>query len=630
MTGIVRLTVGQAVVRFLGAQHTVRDGVEHRLIEGFLGIFGHGNVAGLGQALLQSDVDEPGRTPYWLARNEQGAVHAAAAFAKHRNRLSTLAVTTSIGPGATNMVTGAALATVNRIPVLLLPADVFASRNPDPVLQQLERPDARDATVNDAFRPVSAFFDRVWRPEQLPAALLGAMEALTDPARTGAVTIALPQDVQAEAYDWPAELFDKRVWRIPRVRPDVEAVAEAAAIIAAAERPFIVAGGGVHYSEAEEALAAFAEQRGIPVGQTQAGKGALPEEHPFDVGGVGATGTTAANALAAAADVVIGIGTRYSDFTTASRSLFADAAVRFVNLNVGSADAVKLSGFAVTGDARAAIEALTDALGGYATSPTYRGEVAAARAGWAVTRSELFDLDWQNRGGTGRTSQVELLGILNEEVGERDVVVNAAGSAPGDLHKLFEPRSAKQYHVEYGFSTMGYEIAGALGVKLADPSIQVVAVVGDGSYLMLAQELVTAVAEGLKLVVVLIDNEGFASIGNLSESVGSQRFGTRYRFGEAAGAAAGGALPVDLALNLQSLGADVLRASTPSEFRDALRRALDAETTTAVYIQTDPLAPGSGDGAWWEVPVAEVSTLDSTQRARAVYDAGRRAQRPYL
>jgi 3D-(3,5/4)-trihydroxycyclohexane-1,2-dione acylhydrolase (decyclizing) len=630
MTGIVRLAVGQAVVRFLGAQHTVRDGVEHRLIEGFFGIFGHGNVAGLGQALLQSDVDEPGRMPYWLARNEQGAVHAAAAFAKHRNRLSTLAVTTSIGPGATNMVTGAALATVNRIPVLLLPADVFASRNPDPVLQQLERPDARDVTVNDAFRPVSAFFDRVWRPEQLPTALLGAMETLTDPARTGAVTIALPQDVQAEAHDWPAELFDKRVWRIPRVRPDVDAVAEAAAIIASAERPFIVAGGGVHYSEAEVALASFAAQRGIPVGQTQAGKGAVPAGHPFDVGGVGATGTTAANALAASADVVIGIGTRYSDFTTASRSLFAGAGVRFVNLNVGSPDAVKLSGLAVTGDARAGIEALSDALGEYATSSAYHAEVAAARAEWAATRARLVDQDWLARGGTGRTSQVELLGILNEEIGERDVVVNAAGSAPGDLHKLFEPRSAKQYHVEYGFSTMGYEIAGALGVKLAEPSIQVVAVVGDGSYLMLAQELVTAVAEGLKLVVVLIDNDGFASIGNLSESVGSQRFGTRYRFGEAAGAAAGSTLPVDLALNLESLGADVLRASTPIEFRDALRRALDAETTTAVYIQTDPLAPGSGDGAWWEVPVAEVSTLGSTQGARAAYETDRRSQRPYL
>ena len=630
MTGTERLTVGQAVVRFLGAQHTVRDGVEHRLIEGFFGIFGHGNVAGLGQALLQSHVDQPGRMPYWLARNEQGAVHAAAAFAKHRNRLSTLAVTTSIGPGATNMVTGAALATVNRIPVLLLPADVFASRNPDPVLQQLERPDARDVTVNDAFRPVSAFFDRVWRPEQLPAALLAAMETLTDPARTGAVTIALPQDVQAEAHDWPVELFEKRVWRIPRVRPDVDAVAEAAAIIASAERPLIVAGGGVHYSEAEDALAAFAAQHGIPVGQTQAGKGALPAGHPFDVGGVGATGTTAANALAAAADVVIGVGTRYSDFTTASRSLFADPGVRFVNLNVGSPDAVKLSGLAVTGDARAGIEAVSDALGAHATSPGYRAEVAAVRAEWAGTRARMVDQDWLGQGGTGRTSQVELLGILNEEIGERDVVVNAAGSAPGDLHKLFEPRSPKQYHVEYGFSTMGYEIAGALGVKLAEPSIQVVAVVGDGSYLMLAQELVTAVAEGLKLVVVLIDNDGFASIGNLSESVGSQRFGTRYRFGEAAGATAGGALPVDLALNLQSLGADVLRASTPIEFRDALRRALDAETTTAVYIQTDPLAPGSGDGAWWEVPVAEVSTLDSTRLAREAYEAGRRAQRPYL
>ncbi|WP_431277641.1 3D-(3,5/4)-trihydroxycyclohexane-1,2-dione acylhydrolase (decyclizing) [Leifsonia poae] len=630
MSGTVRLTVGQAVVRFLGAQHTLRDGVEHRLIEGFFGIFGHGNVAGLGQALLQSDVDEPGRMPYWLARNEQGAVHAAAAFAKHRNRLSTLAVTTSIGPGATNMVTGAALATVNRIPVLLFPADVFASRNPDPVLQQLERPDARDVTVNDAFRPVSAFFDRVWRPEQLPAALLGAMEVLTDPARTGAVTIALPQDVQAEAHDWPTKLFEKRVWRVARQRPDLDAVAEAAAVIASAERPFIVAGGGVHYSEAEDALAAFADRHGIPVGQTQAGKGALPNGHPFDVGGVGATGTTAANALAATADVVIGIGTRYSDFTTASRSLFANPDVRFVNINVGSPDAAKLSGVAVTGDAREGIAALSDALAAYSTTGDYRTEVERARADWSSARSRIISRDWLTEGGTGRTSQVELLGILNQEVGDQDVVINAAGSAPGDLHKLFEPRSPKQYHVEYGFSTMGYEIAGALGVKMAEPGIQVVAIVGDGSYLMLAQEIVTAVAEGIKLVVVLIDNAGFASIGNLSESVGSQRFGTQYRFGEAAGSAAGGALPVDLALNLQSLGADVLRASTSSEFRDALRRALDAESTTAVYIQTDPLAPGSGDGAWWEVPVAEVSTLESTQEARSAYEADRRAQRPYL
>ncbi len=631
MTETHRLTVGQAIIHFLAAQYTVRDGVEHRAIEGFFGIFGHGNVAGIGQALLQSELDDPSTMPYWLARNEQGAVHAAAAFAKHRNRLSTLAVTTSIGPGATNMVTGAALATINRVPVLLFPADVFATRRPDPVLQQLERADAQDVTVNDAFRPVSAFFDRVWRPEQLPAALLGAMRVLTDPVQTGAVTVALPQDVQAEAYDWPTELFAKRVWRVARQSPDVDSVAEAAAIIASAERPFIVAGGGVHYSEAEGALAAVAERWGVPVGQTQAGKGVVHSGHPFDVGGVGATGTSAANALAASADVVIGIGTRYSDFTTASRSVFADPGVRFVSLNVSPLDAAKLSGVAVTGDARASLEALDAALPSFTTSAAYRDEVASRRSEWAAWRADLMSTDWMNRGGDGRTSQVELIGILNEELGVDDVIVNAAGSAPGDLHKLWEPRSPKQYHVEYGFSTMGYEIAGALGVAMAQRDIQVVALVGDGSYLMLAQELVTAVAERIKLVVVLIDNDGFASIGNLSESVGSQRYGTQYRFRDQASRRLdGGTLPVDLALNLQSLGATVLRAATPEEFRSALREALAAETTTAVYVRTDPNAPGSGGGAWWEVPVAEVSELTSTLGARAEYERERSRQRPYL
>jgi 3D-(3,5/4)-trihydroxycyclohexane-1,2-dione acylhydrolase (decyclizing) len=631
MTRTIKLTVGQAIVRFLGEQYSLRDGVEHRLIEGFFGIFGHGNVAGIGQALLQSELDEPGRMPYWLPRNEQGAVHAAAAFAKHRNRLSTLAVTTSIGPGATNMVTGAALATINRIPVLLFPADVFATRAPDPVLQQLERPDAYDVTVNDAFRPVSVFFDRIWRPEQLPAALLGAMRALTDPASTGAVTIALPQDVQAEAHDWPLELFDKRMWRMSRVQPDPASIADAAALIASAKRPFIVAGGGVHYSEAEGVLADLTERWGIPVGQSQAGKGALPAAHVFGVGGVGATGTTAANALAADADVVIGIGTRYSDFTTASRSIFANPEVRFVNINVAPLDAVKLSGLAVTADARAALAALGEALPGYATDEAYRAEIGALRADWSAHRSQLFASDWANRGGTGRASQVELIGILNETLGAHDVIVNAAGSAPGDLHKLWEPKSPKQYHVEYGFSTMGYEIAGALGVKMAEPAIQVVALVGDGSYLMLAQEIVTAVAEGIKLVIVLIDNEGFASIGNLSESVGSQRFGTRYRYRNQVSARLDGdILPVDLAANMESLGAHVLRPGDREEFQRALYEALAADRTTAVYIQTDPLAPGSGGGAWWEVPIAQVSTLLSTQAAHAISETDRLQQRSYF
>ncbi|MEO6825907.1 MAG: 3D-(3,5/4)-trihydroxycyclohexane-1,2-dione acylhydrolase (decyclizing) [Microbacteriaceae bacterium] len=627
----IRLTVGQAIVRFLGAQFSLRDGGEHRLIEGFFGIFGHGNVAGIGQALLQSELDDLGTMPYWLARNEQGAVHAAAAFAKHRNRLSTLAVTTSIGPGSTNMITGAALATVNRVPVLLFPADVFATRRSEPVLQQLERSDAADVTVNDAFRPVSAFFDRVWRPEQLPAALLAGMRVLTDPAATGAVTIAVPQDVQTEAYDWPVELFAKRVWRVARQQADAAAIADAAAALSRARRPFIVAGGGVHYSEAEPMLAALAKRWGIPVGQTQAGKGVLPAGHPMDVGGVGATGTTAANGLAAAADLVIGIGTRYSDFTTASKSLFTDPGVRFVNLNVTPMDAVKLSGMAVTGDARAVLCALGDALPEYSTDARYRDQIASARREWAGHRAAVLAGDWEHSGETGRTSQVEVIGALNELLGDHDVIVNAAGSAPGDLHKLWEPRSAKQYHVEYGFSTMGYEIAGALGIKLAEPGIQVVALVGDGSYLMLAQEIVTSVAEGLKLVIVLIDNEGFASIGNLSESVGSQRFGTQYRYRNPESERLdGGMLPVDLAANLQSLGAKVLRAGSLNEFRDALRSALAAETTTAVYIQTDPLAPDSAGGAWWEVAVAEVSTLETTRSARVGYERDRVVQRRYL
>ncbi|MCU1581385.1 MAG: thiamine pyrophosphate protein central region [Microbacteriaceae bacterium] len=625
MSHTIRLTVSQAIVRFLAQQYTKRDGIETRLVHGFFGIFGHGNVAGLGQALLESELADPHAMPYYLARNEQGAVHAASGFAKQRDRLSTLAVTTSIGPGATNMITGAALATVNRIPVLLFPADVFANRLPDPVLQQLERPESQDVTVNDAFRAVSAFFDRVWRPEQLPAALLGAMRVLTDPAQTGAVTIALPEDVQVEAWDWPVELFRKRVWTVPRARADAATLAEAASLIATAKRPFIVAGGGVQYAHAHAALAAFSERHGIPVGQTHAGKGVLPPGHPMDVGGVGATGTTAANRLAADADLVIGIGTRFSDFTTASNSLFANPDVRFVNLNVAPMDAVKLAGLSVVGDARESLHELDEMLGEDGTGETYRGEVATLREEWDGTRAAaIVPID-------GLPSQVSLLGILNEELAPDDVIVNAAGSAPGDLHRLWNPKSPKQYHVEYGFSTMGYEIAGALGIKLAAPERQVVALVGDGSYLMLSQELVTAVSERVKLVVVLIDNQGYASIGNLSESVGSQRFGTKYRFRDEASARLdGGVLPVDLAANMRSLGVAVIEADGVVEFRDAVRQALAAEETTAVYVRSDPAAAGIPGGAWWDVPVAEVSELESTREARVRYESERTAQRRYL
>jgi 3D-(3,5/4)-trihydroxycyclohexane-1,2-dione acylhydrolase (decyclizing) len=476
--------------------------VQHRLIEGCFGIFGHGNVAGLGEALLEAELNDGGLR-YRQARNEQGMVHAAAGFARMRNRMSTLACTTSIGPGATNMVTGAALATVNRLPVLLLPGDVFASRSANPVLQELEDPRGYDISVNDVFRPVSRFFDRVWRPEQLPSALLGAARVLTDPAETGAVTIALPQDVQTEAYDWPDELFRTRVWRIPRPAPDPAALAEAAALLRSAHRPLLVAGGGVIYAEATEALRRFAEATGVPVAETQAGKGSLRYDHPLSVGALGATGTTAANALARDADVVVGVGTRWSDFTTASRSAFAADGVRFVNVNIAAFDAAKHCGVGVVADARTALDALREALSGWGTASRYREHARGLARHWDATVEAAY-----HAGRAPLPAQSEVLGAVNEACQPRDVVVCAAGSMPGDLHKLWRTRDPKGYHVEYGYSCMGYEIAGGLGVKLAAPDREVFVLVGDGSYLMMAQELVTAVQEGVKLVVVIVQNHG--------------------------------------------------------------------------------------------------------------------------
>jgi 3D-(3,5/4)-trihydroxycyclohexane-1,2-dione acylhydrolase (decyclizing) len=621
----VRLTVGQAVVRFLAAQYSERDGARHRLIEGCFGIFGHGNVAGLGQGLLESELAPGEGLRYLQGRNEQAMVHAAVAFARTRNRMSTLACTSSVGPGATNMVTGAALATINRLPVLLLPGDTFATRVADPVLQQLENPGAQDVSVNDAFRPVSRFFDRVWRPEQLASALLAAMRVLTDPAETGAVTLALPQDVQTEAYDWPAELFRERVWHIPRTPPDPAAVARAAEVIRSARRPLIVAGGGVIYSEATRALKSFADTFGIPVGQTQAGKGTMRFDDPLCAGAIGATGTTAANELAARADVVIGIGTRWSDFTTASRTVFAGPGVRFVNVNVASFDAAKQSGVPVVADARAALDALALALAGWKTVPAYRTGAAELSARWQTTVEAAYTTGHQQR-----PAQAEVIGVVNEVTGEKDVVLCAAGSMPGDLHKLWRTRDPGAYHVEYGYSCMGYEIAGGLGAKLAAPDREVFVMVGDGSYLMMATELVTAVQEGVKLVVVCVDNHGFASIGNLSESVGSQRFGTSYRYRGPDGRLDGGFLPVDLAANAASLGVYVLRTRTIEEFRRALVKARAADRTTMVYIETDPLADSPSSDAWWDVPVAEVAALASTRDARASYEQAKKRQRPYL
>jgi len=617
----VRLTVGQAVVRFLANQWTERDGLERRAIAGCFGIFGHGNVAGLGQALLQAQRTGEADLPYHLARNEQAMVHAAAGYARMSNRLSTMACTASIGPGSTNMLTGAALATVNRLPVLLFPSDVFATRVAAPVLQELEDPRSYDVSVNDAFRPLSRFFDRVWRPEQLPAALLGAMRVLTDPAETGAVTVCLPQDVQAEAYDFPDELFAKRIWHVPRPLPEPSFVERAAEVVRNAAQPILIAGGGVIYGEASEELDRFARETGIPVADTQAGKGAIAWDHPNSVGGVGSTGTPVANRLARDADVVIGVGTRYSDFTTASRTAFQHPDVKFVNINVAGFDAAKEAAFPIVADARAGLSALLAALGGKRFPTDYRSDVTR----WQATVDHAYRL-----GHGPLPAQSEVIGAVNEACGQRDVVVQAAGSMPGDLQLLWRANDPKQYHVEYGYSCMGFEIAGALGIKMADPSREVYPLVGDGSYLMMAQEIVTAVSEGIKLVVVLVQNHGFASIGALSESLGSQRFGTSYRFRGADNDYDGAYLPVDLAANAESLGAAVIRCRTIADLRDGLKRARENDRVTVVHIETDPLSPVPSSESWWDVPVPEVSELSSTRSARAVYDAAKRDQRHYL
>jgi 3D-(3,5/4)-trihydroxycyclohexane-1,2-dione acylhydrolase (decyclizing) len=627
----MNLTVAQAVVKFLGAQYSSSDGVEQKLFAGCFGIFGHGNVAGIGQALLQAELEDPELLPYILGRNEQAMVHTAAAFARMKNRRQTYVVSTSVGPGATNMVTGAALATINRLPVLLLPADTFADRSASPLLQELELDYAGDITVNDAFRPVSKYFDRVWRPEQLPAALFGAMRVLTDPAETGAVTVCFPQDVQAQAYDWPEELFAKRVWHIARPLPERSVIEAAAQLIKEAKRPLIVAGGGVHYSGATEALAALCEATGIPVGQSQAGKGTLPFDHPQCLGAIGSTGTTAANAVARDADVVIGIGTRYSDFTTASRTAFQNPDVRFVNLNVAPLDAIKHAGLSVVADAREALQALLQLLDGYRVDGSYLVDYTELAATWDDTVQSVYVPATPNGGEGGLLTQSEVIGTVNELSDPRDVVVCAAGSMPGDLHKLWRTRDAKGYHVEYGYSCMGYEVAGGLGVRLACPDRDVFVMVGDGSYLMMATELATAVQEGIKIIVVLVQNHGFASIGSLSESLGSQRFGTRYRYrNPESGRLDGDKLPIDLAANAASFGLEVIKATTAGELAEAVKAAKSADSSVVIYVETDPLVGAPDSESWWDVPVSEVSTLESTQTARTTYEQHKATQRLFL
>ncbi|WP_406180707.1 3D-(3,5/4)-trihydroxycyclohexane-1,2-dione acylhydrolase (decyclizing) [Streptomyces canus] len=622
----VRLTTSQALVRFLAHQYSERDGQEQRLIPGVWGIFGHGNVAGIGQALLQAATTGEADLPYYLARNEQGMVHASVAYAKMRDRLATFACTASTGPGSTNMITGAALATTNRLPVLLLPSDMFATRAADPVLQQLEDTRGGDVTVNDAFRAVSKYFDRISRPEQLIPAALAAMRVLTDPVETGAVTLALPQDVQAEAYDWPVAFFRRRVWHVGRPVPEPAAIERAARLLRNAKKPLIVAGGGAVYSGAETALRAFAEATGIPVADTHAGKGAVPWDHPCAVGGIGSTGSYAANELAREADVVLGVGTRYSDFTTASHTVFADPDVTFVNLNVARLDAVKHSAEPLVADARLGIQALAGALTDWEVSADYRALTRRLIARTREIEEECFHV-----GHGPLPAQTEILGALNDVLDDRAVVINAAGSLPGDLQQLWRARDPKAYHVEYAYSCMGYEVAAGVGAKMADPTREVVVLVGDGSYLMMAQEIVTMISEGLKVIVVLVQNHGFASIGALSESLGSQRFGTKYRYRDgSSGLLDGEVLPVDLAANASSLGADVLHAGSVDEFRSAMEKAKAATRTTVVHVETDLHGPNPPGHGWWDVPVSEVAALDSTRSAYATYLAHKQTQRPYL
>lgn len=603
-----RLTTAQAIIEFLKNQYVERDGKQHKFFGGMLGIFGHGNVAGIGQA-LQQYLD----FPYIPVRSEQSGVHLAAGYAKASNRLKTFACTSSIGPGATNMITGAALATVNRLPVLLLPGDIFARRNVAPVLQQLESPGSQDFSVNDCFKPVSRYWDRIYRPEQIVTALPEVMRVLTSPSDCGAVTLSLPQDVQTEAYDYPEELLEKRVWLIRRGQPDQESLDRAVAAIQASRHPLIVAGGGVLMSEASESLAAFVSQTGIPVAESQAGKGSLPWDHSQSMGAMGATGTLAANRLARSADLIIGIGTRYSDFTSASMTAFQNPRVRFVNINTAEFDAYKVGAIPVVADARVALDQFAAALSDYRVPAEYAAETAHLKSKWEAEVDRLYHLN-----NPGRPAQSEVIGAIWESSGPRDVILSAAGSHPGDLHKLWRTRAPNGYHMEYGFSCMTYEIPGALGAKLADPSREVFVFLGDGTYLMMPTEIVTSLQEKLKIIIVLVDNHGFASIGGLSRSLGQDGFGTKM------------CLPIDYVGNAQSLGAHAVKVASIAELKSALDDAKKLDRTSVVVIETDATKGVPGYESWWDVAVAEVAELETVRAARTRYVEERKRERYFL
>jgi 3D-(3,5/4)-trihydroxycyclohexane-1,2-dione acylhydrolase (decyclizing) len=618
-----RLTVAQATITFLKNQYIERDGVEEPFFGGCFGIFGHGNVAGLGQA-LQENPD----FRYYQSRNEQSMVHTAVAYAKVKNRLGAFVCTTSIGPGATNMITGAALATINRLPVLLLPGDIFATREPNPVLQQLESASTQDISVNDCFKPVSKYWDRISRPEQLIYSLPEVMRVLTSQAETGAVTLCMPQDVQTHAYDFPEEMFRKKVWRAGRPRPDFTTLQEAAEWIKSAKKPVIVAGGGAIYSGATGVLHEFATKTGIPVGETFAGKGAVRYDQPYSIGGLGATGTKYAIEIANEADVVIGIGTRYSDFTTASKSIFKNPEVKFININISEFDAFKHAALPVVGDAKVILEELSALLPGYEVSDDYRTKVAGMNRAWDDEVTRIYA---EGNATVSPIDQAVVIGALNSFMDDRDVMINASGSAPGDLHKLWRATDPKNFHLEYGFSCMGYEIAAGLGAKMADPSREIYVICGDGGYLMNNHEIVTSIQEGVKFTILLLNNNGYASIGGLSESIGSERFGTMYKYrDDNTGQLAGEFLPVDLAKNAESLGAMVIRATDKNSLDLALAKSKTNERTTVIYIETSLYRTVKGYHAWWEVPVAEISTSTTVQKAFETYKENKKEQRIFL
>jgi 3D-(3,5/4)-trihydroxycyclohexane-1,2-dione acylhydrolase (decyclizing) len=599
----IRLTMAQALVRYLAAQETNADGESLPLIAGVFAIFGHGNVSGLGEALQQNRE----RLPVYRAHNEQAMAHSAVAFAKACKRRRMMACTTSIGPGATNMVTAAALAHVNRLPLLLLPGETFASRRPDPVLQQVENFSEPGITANDCFRPVARFWDRILRPEQLIASLPQAMSVLTDPADCGPVVLALPQDVQAEACDYPLDFFEKRIHVISKPRADAESLSQAAAWLRSAERPLIVVGGGVHYSGAFADLDRFVSRHGIPFAETQAGKGALSWDHRLNAGAIGVTGSSAANRLAAEADLVLAIGTRLQDFTTASNTLFK-ASPRMIAVNVARHDAIKQGALPLRGDAAVTLQELHEALGDYATAGDWTRFTESSIATWQREVDAAIDST-----GDGLPGDATILGVVNRVSGPDATVVCAAGGLPGELHKLWRARGPDSYHLEYGYSCMGYEIAGGLGVKLAKPERDVIVLVGDGSYLMMNSEIATSVMLGLKLTVVVLDNRGYGCINRLQQSCGGEPFNNLLP----------GVPAIDFTAHARALGAQASAVADLGELEQALRSAASATRTTVIVIETDPAKSTAAGGAWWDVPVPEVSSSSAVRQAYANYEKAR-------